>query len=95
MKLKRGMKAAAAASILVLAGAGPALATIEHVSGGTWDHGAGTAVVWSNYYHDDKCHSSTAVGEYIDSDEAAAGSWSYAQADVDWSGNEAYYNTSC
>ena len=95
MKIKRGMKIAAAASILVLAGATPALATVTHVSGGTWDYGAGSSIVWSDYYHKDKCHSSTAVGEYIDSDEAAAGSWSYAQADVALSGNESYYSTSC
>lgn len=95
MKKKQGLRAAAAAGILVLVGATPALATIKHVGGGTWDYGAGTAVVWSDYYHDDTCHGSTSVGARIDSDEAAAGSWSFTQAPVALSGNESYYNTSC
>ncbi|GAA3852586.1 lactococcin 972 family bacteriocin [Streptomyces sp. NPDC003631] len=96
MKIKSGLKASLAAGALVIAAATPALATITYpAEGGTWDHGAGTAIVWSDYYHGSKCHGSTAVGKYIDSDEAASGSWSFAQADVALSGNKAYYNTSC
>ncbi|RZB18740.1 hypothetical protein StrepF001_13335 [Streptomyces sp. F001] len=45
------------------------MATVVSAGGGTWDYGAGTAIVWSDYYHGTKCHGSTAVGEYIDSDE--------------------------
>ncbi|GAA2384708.1 hypothetical protein GCM10010420_03770 [Streptomyces glaucosporus] len=95
MAFKRSLKLAAAAGILVVAGATPALATVVSVGGGTWDYGAGTANVWSDYYHKDKCHSSTSVGKYIDSDEAAKGSWSITQAPVKLSGNESYYSTTC
>lgn len=95
VNIKRGIKLAATSGALIIAAAAPALATVESVGGGTWDHGAGTATVWSDYYHGTKCHGSTAVGEYIDSDEAAKGSWSFAQASVKLSGNKAYYNTSC
>lgn len=95
MKIRRNLKVAAAAGALILGGAAPALATVVEVGGGTWDYGAGTAVVWSDYYHDDKCHGSTSVGAYIDSDEAAAGSWSITQAEVALSGNESYYRTTC
>ncbi|MEV5434298.1 lactococcin 972 family bacteriocin [Streptomyces sp. NPDC052701] len=66
-----------------------------NVGGGTWDYGAGTSYVWSDYYHKDKCHGSTSVGEYIDSDEASAGNWSITQADAALSGNETYYRTTC
>ncbi|MDX3587218.1 lactococcin 972 family bacteriocin [Streptomyces europaeiscabiei] len=95
MKIKRGVKLAVAAGALVLAGATPALATVVSVGGGTWDYGAGTSYVWSYYYHGSKCHGSTAIGEYIDTDEAAKGSWSIAQADVALSGNKSYYSTTC
>jgi hypothetical protein len=95
VQVKRSLKVAAAAGILIVAGATPALATIEQVGGGTWDYGAGTATVWSDYYHKDKCHGSTSVGKTIDSDEAAKGSWSITQAEVKLSGNESYYKTTC
>ncbi|MFE0358076.1 lactococcin 972 family bacteriocin [Streptomyces nigra] len=95
MRLKRALKIAAVSGALVVAGAAPAMATIAYVGGGTWDYGAGTSYVWSDYYHKDKCHGSTSVGEYIDSDEADAGSWSLTQADVALWGNETYYKTTC
>ncbi|MFD7405177.1 lactococcin 972 family bacteriocin [Streptomyces sp. NPDC059866] len=95
VNIKRGIKLAAVTGALVVAGAAPAMATVVSAGGGTWDYGAGTAIVWSDYYHGTKCHGSTAVGEYIDSDEAAKGSWSFAQADVALSGNKSYWNTSC
>ncbi|MFB7306647.1 lactococcin 972 family bacteriocin [Streptomyces sp. NPDC056192] len=95
MTIKRSLKVAVAAGALIVAGATPALATVVSVGGGTWDYGAGTAIVWSEYYHSTKCHSSTAVGEYIDSDEAPKAEWSIAQADVALSGNKSYYSTTC
>lgn len=95
MMFKRAVKMAAVTGALVLAAATPAFATIAYVGGGTWDYGAGTAYVWSDYYHGSKCHGSTSVGAYIDSDEAAAGSWSITRADAALSGNESYYRTSC
>lgn len=95
MSLKRAVKMAALSAALVVAGAAPALATVKNIGGGTWDYGAGTAIVWSDYYHGSKCHGSTSVGTYIDSDEASAGNWSFTQADVALSGNESYYRTTC
>ncbi|NEB14173.1 lactococcin 972 family bacteriocin [Streptomyces coelicoflavus] len=95
MRLTRAMKTTTVAAALVVAAATPALATVVSVGGGTWDYGAGTAYVWSDYYHGDKCHGSTSVGDYIDSDEADAGYWSITSAKVDLYGNESYYRTSC
>lgn len=95
MRSKRNLKVLVAAGALVIAGATPAMATVVNVGGGTWDYGAGTAVVWSDYYHGSKCHGSTSVGKTIDSDEAAKGSWSITQANVKLSGNKSYYRTTC
>ncbi|MCX5178335.1 lactococcin 972 family bacteriocin [Streptomyces virginiae] len=95
MQIKRSMKIAVATGALIVAGAAPALATTAYVGGGEWNYGAGTATVWSDYYHGSKCHGSTSVGAYIDSDEAAKGSWSITSAKVKLSGNNSYYNTSC
>ncbi|MFF8695942.1 lactococcin 972 family bacteriocin [Streptomyces sp. NPDC015144] len=95
MNFKRVAKVAAVSTALVVAAATPALATVVSIGGGTWDYGAGTAIVWSDYYHGSKCHGSTSVGKYIDSDEEAAGGWSLTQAEVALSGNESYYKTTC
>lgn len=63
--------------------------------GGTWEHGAGTSYVWSDYHHGSTCHGSTSAGAEIDSDVAPAGSWSITQAPTSLWGNEAYYKTTC
>ncbi|MFD5182683.1 lactococcin 972 family bacteriocin [Streptomyces sp. NPDC058372] len=68
MRLKRVLKSVAISSALVVAAATPAMATVVNVGGGTWDYGAGTATVWSDYYHKSKCHGSTSVGAEVDSD---------------------------
>ncbi|MFF8592235.1 lactococcin 972 family bacteriocin [Streptomyces sp. NPDC015220] len=82
-----------AVGALVIATATPALATITYPSeGGTWDHGAGTSYVWSDYLHNSKCHGSTSVGAYTDrSANTAAGTWSITSATASLSGNKAYY----
>jgi hypothetical protein len=96
VKTKRSLKVGVTAAALVLAGAAPALATISYpAEGGTWDHGAGTAQVWSDYLLGSRCHGSTSVGKYIDTDEAAAGSWTITAATAALYGNKAYYSTSC
>ncbi|MEU2338512.1 lactococcin 972 family bacteriocin [Streptomyces sp. NPDC006654] len=95
MKFRNGLRAAAAAGVLVVAGAAPALATTVNVGGGTWDYGAGTATVWSDYYHSTKCHGSTSVGKTIQSDTASKGNWSITQVESALSGNETYYKTTC
>ncbi|MFD4986344.1 lactococcin 972 family bacteriocin [Streptomyces sp. NPDC058374] len=95
MRLKRVLKSVAISSALVVAAATPAMATVVNVGGGTWDYGAGTATVWSDYYHKSKCHGSTSVGAEVDSDVASAGSWSITQAKAALSGNKSYYKTEC
>jgi lactococcin 972 family bacteriocin len=95
MRPKIVARIAAVSGALVVAAATPALATVVSIGGGTWDYGAGTATVWSDYYHGSKCHGSTSVGEYIDSDEAAKGSWSITSAPAALYGNETYYRTTC
>ncbi|MFG2426771.1 lactococcin 972 family bacteriocin [Streptomyces sp. NPDC048590] len=95
MRIKRAVQIAVVTGTLVAGGAVPALATIKEIGGGTWDYGAGTSYVWSDYYHKSKCHGSTSVGSFIDSDEASAGDWSLTQADAALSGNETYYKTTC
>ncbi|MEV7859221.1 hypothetical protein AB0O86_10405 [Streptomyces hirsutus] len=50
MNIKNSLKVAMAAGVLIVAGAAPALAIVKQVGGGTWDYGAGTATVWSDYY---------------------------------------------
>ncbi|MFE9658434.1 lactococcin 972 family bacteriocin [Streptomyces sp. NPDC005955] len=95
MSIKRRIKVAVAAGALVAATATPAFAVVQNIGGGIWDHGAGTANVWSDYYHKDKCHGSTSVGKTIQSDEAAKGTWSMTQVQAKLSGNQTYYRTTC
>lgn len=96
MKIRNGLKVAIAAGAIVSAIAGPALADQISIGGGTWNYGAGSQVVWSNYHHPSVCHGSTAVGQYtVRSPDTAAGYWSYASAPVKVSGNNAYYRTTC
>ncbi|MFF8998751.1 lactococcin 972 family bacteriocin [Streptomyces achromogenes] len=95
MKFKNVLRAGAAAGVLVVAGAVPALATTVSVGGGTWDYGAGTATVWSDYYHPSTCHGSTSVGKTIQSDTAPSGDWSITQVQAALSGNKTYYKTTC
>ncbi|MFF4761520.1 lactococcin 972 family bacteriocin [Streptomyces sp. NPDC001292] len=95
VNIKDSLKVTVAAGVLVAAGATPALATIAYVGGGTWDYGAGTATVWSDYYHPDKCHGSTSVGKTIQSDTASKGYWSVTSVQAALYGNETYYKTTC
>ncbi|MFE7116210.1 lactococcin 972 family bacteriocin [Streptomyces sp. NPDC057654] len=94
-KNKKSLKIAVAAGVLIVAGAAPALATVKEVGGGTWDYGAGTSQVWSNYYHPTKCHGSTSVGKTIQSDTAPKDEWSFTQVEAALYGNETYYKTTC
>lgn len=95
MNIKSSLKAALAAGVLIVAGAVPALATVKNIDGGIWDYGAGTATVWSDYYHPDKCHGSTSVGRTIQSDTATKGNWSITSVQAALYGNETYYKTTC
>lgn len=53
------------ASALAFGGATAAFATVANVGGGTWNYGTSTSgstkSTWSNYVHNTKKHSSTAI----------------------------------
>jgi len=57
----------------------------------TWDRGAGTEYVWSDYNHT-ICHSSTSVGRTTETDTASSG-WTITKVRAKVFGNETYYAT--
>jgi len=69
---------------LLLGAAGPVMATIENVGGGTWNYGTAYQPpfgkkVWSNYVHNSLYHSSTAIGGSQEQKRyAVAHNWSEA-----------------
>ncbi|MEU4731520.1 lactococcin 972 family bacteriocin [Streptomyces sp. NPDC023588] len=94
MQIKRGMKTALAAGVLVAAVATPAMA--DNVSGGIWNYGVSDGKVYSNYYHPDKCHGSSVQGAYYaSSGNAPSGTWALASAAKAVSGNKSYYRSTC
>ncbi|CNF06940.1 bacteriocin%2C lactococcin 972 family [Mycobacterium tuberculosis] len=96
MKVKRAVKVALTAGVITMATAGPAMATVKYVGGGTWDYGA-TATTWSNYYHGSVCHGSSVYADavLVRSPNTAAGYWSYASHKAGLAGNQAYWRNSC
>ncbi|MEU6272319.1 lactococcin 972 family bacteriocin [Streptomyces populi] len=94
--MRNGVKAALAATAIIVAAATPALATTVDVGGGKWsyDHGANTA--WSNYKHPNNQHSSSVKvgGTVFGSGCTAKGKWSLASASLN--GSVSYhYNPNC
>ncbi|WP_017569942.1 lactococcin 972 family bacteriocin [Nocardiopsis halotolerans] len=83
------------ASGLAVGATGTALAVVEYVGGGRWEHGFSAGSVYSNYFHGGVCHGSTAVGTYTDRTSAPAGYTSYATAPEARWGNKTYWRTSC
>ena len=51
------------AAALALGSVAPAMAVVESVGGGTWNHGLTSSPrgVWSNYVHNGKMHSATSI----------------------------------
>ncbi|MEV7322868.1 lactococcin 972 family bacteriocin [Streptomyces sp. NPDC093970] len=94
--MRNGVKAALAATAIIVAAATPALATTVDVGGGTWsyDHGANTA--WSNYKHPNNQHASSVKtgGSVFGSGCTAKGKWSLASAGLNGSVSY-YYNPNC
>lgn len=68
-----------------------ASAIVYPPEGGTWDRGAGTEYVWSDYNHT-ICHSSTSVGRTTETDTASSG-WTITKVRAKVFGNETYYAT--
>jgi opacity protein-like surface antigen len=96
MKISGKVGFSLAVGILLLA-AGPAMADVDHPKeGGEWNHGYDAGHVWSNYFHLERCHSSSAEGEtFVDSGRTAAGKTSMAEAKVAMFGNKASYKSVC
>lgn len=81
-KIKKFAVGVGAVAVLATAAA-PAFATVANVGGGTWNYGrttsGSTKNVWSNYVHNSKRHSSTAIlGAKNVKKFANARSWSNA-----------------
>ncbi|MEV6957413.1 lactococcin 972 family bacteriocin [Streptomyces sp. NPDC051183] len=97
MQVSNRLKAAVAAGVIVLGLATPAMAQTVEVSGGKWSYGTNSNdQVYSNFYHDKKCHGSSVKGKYFaQSGDVKAGITSFASAaEAAW-GNESYYRSSC
>lgn len=93
MKTRNRVVSTLAAVVLAVGIAGPALATVRQVDGGTWDYGTGNGIVWSNYYHAKKCHGSSVTGAsgLRRSPDTRAGAWANVW-DYDTRGvDHAYY----
>lgn len=93
MKRSNRLASVLAVAVLAVGMAGPALATVKKIDGGTWDYGTGSGRVWSYYYHGSKCHGSSVTGAsgLVRSPDTRAGSWSYASdRDTIWV-DHAYY----
>ncbi|MBB6174870.1 lactococcin 972 family bacteriocin [Nocardiopsis mwathae] len=71
------------------------MAAFKEIGGGEWTHGVSGGTVYSNYYHRDVCHGSTAVGKYVDRAEANAGRTSRAKAPEAWTNNQTYWRNTC
>ncbi|MDH2428407.1 lactococcin 972 family bacteriocin [Sphaerisporangium sp. TRM90804] len=68
----------------------------EYVGGGTWTYGVNAADVWSDYFHDTKCHGSSAQGAYYQRDWLiAAGYWSEVNIPKASFGNKSYWRNTC
>ncbi|MFJ3976471.1 lactococcin 972 family bacteriocin [Streptomyces sp. NPDC090021] len=97
MQVSRMLKGAVAAGALVVAVAAPALAGESDVSGGKWYFGVTSSdFVYSNYYHPDRCHGSSAKGKYLaQSGNVEKDRTSYASAPEAAWGNQSYYRSNC
>ncbi|MET9430121.1 lactococcin 972 family bacteriocin [Streptomyces sp. NPDC003036] len=97
MTIRNGLKAVAAAGVIVMAATAPALAKSVDVSGGRWSYDVGANYAYSNFYHKVNWHSSSVHGR----------SWAYSgctenkkwsKASVEKSSihpNTAHYDASC
>ncbi|GAA2009589.1 lactococcin 972 family bacteriocin [Nocardiopsis rhodophaea] len=80
---------------LTIGTASAAMAAFEKAGGGEWTHGISNDTVYSNYYHRDVCHGSTAVGTKTVRAEADAGLTSRASAPEAWTNNQTYWRNTC
>lgn len=71
---------------------------VRHVGGGTWHYGTDLFSGYSNYYHETRCHGSSAESgpNYVRDHNVSAGMWSIA--DVERHGIDtirAYWTNTC
>lgn len=96
MKMMNGIKTVAAASLIIVAAAAPALAVSEDAGGGRWSHAVGGDYVYSNYYHKDNYHASSVEGKYwAKSGCTKEKLWSKASAEKALTVSKAYYDPAC
>ncbi|MFJ2773243.1 lactococcin 972 family bacteriocin [Streptomyces sp. NPDC087300] len=94
--IKNSLKAAAAAGVIAIAVAAPAVAASTDVSGGRWSYNVGGNYVYSNYFHKKTYHSSSVEGAYwAYSGCTKDGVWSKASAKKAKLTSKAYYNPAC
>ncbi|MGW5663611.1 lactococcin 972 family bacteriocin [Streptomyces sp. NPDC003758] len=96
MRIKGGLKAVAAAGVIVMAAAAPALAKSVDVSGGRWSYDVGANYAYSNFYHKVNYHSSSVHGAiWAYSGCTKNGTWSKASVEKSDIRNDAFYDASC
>lgn len=89
-----------AVAALVAAGVAGSTAGVasaaERAGGGVWYQGMTNKDVYSNYDHETRCHSSTAVGvRTVRSGDTPTGERSYAETQKSATDNQAYCRNSC
>ncbi|NTW40279.1 MAG: lactococcin 972 family bacteriocin [Cellulomonadaceae bacterium] len=91
--LTRTVLAVIAAAAVSVGVASASSAAETYPGGGTWESGASSTTVWSDYHHPSKTHRSSVQGvEYKSSAWTAAGKWSLASQPAKLSGNKAWWD---
>lgn len=95
--LRRAVLLVLVAAIMTIVIAGVALARIDYVGGGTWNHGYNSSSVWSYYYHGSKCHTAsiTSGGRIVAKSKKPPGYWARASWENTWRLERSYWNNQC
>lgn len=95
--LKRILLLLLVAGVMTIVIAGVALARIDYVGGGTWNHGYNSSSVWSYYYHGSRCHTAsiTSGNRLVAKSRKPAGYWAKASWANTWRLERAYWNNRC
>lgn len=95
--LRRAVLLVLVASIMTIVIAGVALARIDYVGGGKWNHGATNSSVWSYYYHGSKCHSASikSGSRVVSRSQKPPGYTARSSWQNTWRLESAYWNNRC
>lgn len=95
--LRRTVLLLLAVAITTIVVAGVALARIDYVGGGKWNHGSDNASAWSFYYHGSNCHTASIKSgdRIVSKSQRAAGYTAKASWSNTWKVESAYYNNRC